>query len=64
MENEYNLDVSTPEKLASFMSEARNNNDWNKRCDMVKKVCSGYPSYWFETIILSGLYNRVSSNWK
>lgn len=60
---EDNLDVSTPEKLAEFMSFSKNVDDWNIRCDMVKKVCGGYPSYWFETIIQSGLYNRVQSSW-
>lgn len=60
---EDNLDVSTPEKLAEFMSFSKNVNDWNIRCDIVKKVCNDYPSYWFETIILSGLYNRVRSQW-
>jgi hypothetical protein len=59
MENEHNLDVSTPEKLASFMSEARSKEDWNKRCDLVKKVCNGYPDYWYETCIASGLINRT-----
>jgi hypothetical protein len=59
MENEYNLDVSTPEKLASFMSEATNESDWNNRCDLVKKVCNGYPDYWYSTCIASGLLDKT-----
>lgn len=53
------IDVSTPEKLAAFMSESRSKDDWNRRCDIVKAACGGYPDYWFSTCIASGLINQI-----
>lgn len=59
---EKNLDVSTPEKLAEFMSYSKSKADWNARCELVKKVCGDYPSYWYQTCIASGLIDRVLGN--
>lgn len=52
-------------EVYNFMSESTNENDWNDRCDIVKARCNrDYPPFWYHTIILSGLLNRVASTWR
>jgi len=58
--SQHNLDVSTPEKLKSFMKQSISKQDWNNRCDMVKKFFGGdYPNFWYQTCIASGLIDEV-----
>jgi hypothetical protein len=41
------------------MSGATSKNDWNKRCGQVEAANGGYPSFWYETVILSGLADKT-----
>lgn len=48
--------LTTPEGVKTYMSQAANQADWNNRCDAVKAANGGdYPPFWYREIILSGL---------
>lgn len=34
---------------------SKNETEWNAICDKVKVANSGYPSWWFPAVVLSGL---------
>jgi len=52
------------EEVVALMESSRNEDEWNANCDTVKRKCNGYPSFWFQTIIVSGLAGRVQSSWR
>ena len=35
----------------------------SKNCDKVKAANNGYPEFWFETIVLSGVLAETRRNW-
>lgn len=45
------------------MESAASEADWNAKCDQVKAANGGYPSFWYELIIASGLVNSVRGRW-
>ena len=54
----------TPESLVKFMSESSDVSDWNRRIDEVKLTHDGdYPSFWFATILLSGVADKTATRW-
>ena len=52
-------DLTTPEGVVAHLSESTSEADWNKRCDEVKAVNDGYPSFWFTTVMKSGLADKI-----
>ncbi|HEV7952113.1 MAG TPA: hypothetical protein VGO98_01955 [Candidatus Saccharimonadales bacterium] len=52
-------DLTTPEGVAAHMSESTSEADWNERCDEVEAANDGYPSFWFATVIMSGLADKT-----
>jgi hypothetical protein len=53
----------TQQEVVDLMKSAKSEEDWNNKCDQVKEACGGYPSFWFPSIILSGLAAEVSASW-
>jgi hypothetical protein len=53
------LDITTIEGVRTFMSQATDSRDWGVRCDVVKQVNGGYPPFWYQEIILSGLMDQT-----
>lgn len=53
----------TKEQVVILMRSSNSAQEWNDNCDKVKKACIGYPTFWYETIILSGLGNKIASKW-
>jgi hypothetical protein len=49
------------EQVVALMSSAVSSQDWNNKCDEVKRACNGYPNFWFGSIIQSGLAREVMS---
>ena len=50
----------TPDQVAAFMSSATSAEDWDNKCDLVKEAFGGdYPSFWFQTILQSGVAKRT-----
>lgn len=47
------------EDVKNLMRSSKTENEWNKNCDKVKDVFSGYPDFWYHDIIMSGLANET-----
>ena len=56
--------LSTPEGVKAYMSQATSEADWNRRCDEVKRANGGYPDFWYSTIVLSGVAASTASKWR
>ncbi len=56
MSDFYDLSLTSPWNVAEFMGLAKDEKDWNRRCDVIKAENGGsYPKFWFENILKSGL---------
>ena len=54
----------TEQEVIDLMSSSRNEDELNKNCDEVKSKFNGdYPSFWYYSIILSGVLNRTRAGW-
>ena len=54
----------TKEEVLSLLWNATSEQDWNTKCDQIKKAHSGvYPGYWYQEVIMSGLLGTVQSTW-
>jgi hypothetical protein len=51
------------QEVIALMQTSRNETEWNANCDTVKKNCGGYPQFWYEAIMLSGIANKVRNGW-
>jgi hypothetical protein len=57
------IDITTPEGVVALMSSSKSEQEWNDNCDKVKNANGGYPSFWYQTIILGGILANTSINW-
>ena len=53
----------TKEQVVTLMKSSSNGQEWDANCDKVKAACNGYPDFWFETIVMSGLLKQVGKAW-
>ena len=44
------------------MESSSSESEWNANCDKVKKANGGYPDFWHELIVLSGLVGKITSS--
>ena len=51
------------QEVIELMSSSTTEKEWNTNCDKVKQACSGYPSFWWATIIQSGLASKIAEKW-
>ncbi len=52
----------TEQEVVLLMESSKTEAEWNRNCDEVKRRCGGYPSFWFQAIVMSGLLARVSAS--
>lgn len=58
------MNLTTPEGVAEYMTQATSAADWDARIAVVKTANGGgYPSFWFQTIIMSGLLSKTAAKW-
>ena len=66
--NEDESEAKQPSEQESFMEQdevvalmrtSTSKESWNANIDKVKKACGGYPEFWYEAIIQSGLADEV-----
>lgn len=50
------------DEVKALMESATSREDWDAKCDQVKKACGGYPQFWFPLIVMSGLASRVMNS--
>lgn len=58
------LNLTNPEDVATLMQSSRSEFQWNENCDRVKEANGGYPGWWYETIVLSGIAGTAKARWK
>lgn len=51
------------ERVVALMESSRSEQEWNDNCDAVKAEFGGYPSWWYPTIVMSGILKRVVARW-
>lgn len=49
----------TEQEVLDLMKSSKNGDEWNTNCDAVKKACGGYPDYWWEKVIKTGLMDET-----
>lgn len=49
------------EQVIQLMRSSRTEKEWNDNCKKVKAACNGYPHFWFEAIVSSGLAGQVTA---
>jgi len=49
----------TEQEVIDLMQSSKSLDEWNNNCLLVRARLGGYPPYWYRTIILSGLQERV-----
>jgi hypothetical protein len=62
-------DLTTREGVVALMESSTDSASWNANCDAVKAANAkdgrpDYPSFWWATIIQSGLAGRVMAGWR
>ena len=53
----------TRDEVIALMETSQTREQWNTNCDVVKANCNGYPPFWFEAIIQSGVGDRIAARW-
>lgn len=54
----------TEDEVVKLMQSARNESDWNAKCDSVKAAFGGtYPGFWYKAIIQSGVLALTAAWW-
>ena len=53
----------TEEQVIELMESSKSEKEWNANCDEVKQACGGYPDFWYQTIILTGMHKKVAARW-
>lgn len=51
--------LRTKEGVVTLMRSSKNEEEWDRNCDIVKEANGGYPPFWYTTIITSGLINET-----
>lgn len=50
------------DEVIALMRSSKSEREWNDNCTKVKTACGGYPSWWFATIVSSGLAGEVAAS--
>lgn len=51
------------DQVVALMESSKSEAEWNVNRDKVKAACGGYPTFWYDAIIQSGLASRVAAGW-
>ena len=56
--------MNITKKELEILEACRNESDWGKACDAIKKARKGmYPDDWWDKVKLSGMMDRVMNRW-
>ncbi len=50
------------QEVVALMKSSKSEAEWNANCNKVKKVCGGYPLFWYSAIILSGVATTTAAS--
>ena len=51
------------QEVVALMKSSRNEDEWNNNIDKMEEACGGYPHFWLNAIILSGVADKVRKSW-
>lgn len=51
------------EEVVTLMTSSQTETEWNANADEVKRRCNGYPDWWYQVIVLSGVAQRTTALW-
>ncbi len=51
------------DEVIAVMESSRTESEWKANCLYIKARCGGYPTFWYEAIVLSGLADQTSARW-
>ena len=54
--------LMSKDEVIKLMESSTTRDEWDKNCDKVKAAFNGYPEWWFEAIIMSGIARRVTAH--
>jgi hypothetical protein len=49
------------QEVVALMKSSKSEREWNANADKVKKACGGYPGFWWNAIMVSGVAHRVAN---
>jgi len=52
----------TEQEVVELMRGSKTRAEWDSNCDKVKAACDGYPEFWYQAILASGLAATVSAS--
>jgi len=55
------LDLTKRNHVVTLMMSSRNAQEWNENCERVKAANGGYPKFWFEAIVQSGILAEAAA---
>lgn len=59
-DNINSFDLKTPEGVSGLMETSHNTDEWNANTSKVKEANGGrYPSFWYSTVVMSGLAEKI-----
>jgi len=50
-----NEDLKSQDGVVAFMRSSKSEKEWNANCDKVKAANQGYPDFWLQAVIISGV---------
>jgi len=50
----------TQDEVVNLMKGSETEKEWNENCDKVKAEFGGYPNFWREAIVLSGIAQETA----
>ena len=57
------MDLTLADHVHIYMGQSTSEDDWNDRCDAVKKANNGYPDFWYSVVVMSGLMAETRHEW-
>jgi len=53
------------EDVLKLMRSRKKENEWSNNCDIIIKEFNGFPDFWYNSIIISGLLKevRITNGW-
>lgn len=53
----------TRQEVIELMNSSKTDKEWDDNCDKVKAAFEGYPEFWYQDVVMSGLAARVFDSW-
>ncbi|MBP9090544.1 hypothetical protein KBI23_05900 [bacterium] len=58
------MNLTNPTDVEQLMRSSTSEAEWNANCDKVKAANGDYPSWWYATIVMSGLASSTTAKFR